>query len=56
MDQDAKDAFKQFMMDLPTRDAECFSAVQGGDFKGMVEVTPAFYDPIIKARKSLIGG
>ena len=55
MDQDAKDAFKQFMMDMPARDMECFSAVQGGDFTGMIEVTPEFYAPIIAARKATIG-
>lgn len=55
MDQDAKDAFKQFMMDMPARDKECFSAVQGGDFTGMIEVTPEFYAPIIAARKATIG-
>ncbi|MBU1175085.1 MAG: phosphonate ABC transporter substrate-binding protein [Alphaproteobacteria bacterium] len=56
LDQDAKDAFKKFMVDLPTRDAACFSAVQGGDFTGFVEVTPEFYAPIIAARKATIGG
>ncbi|MQV55491.1 phosphonate ABC transporter substrate-binding protein, partial [Sinorhizobium medicae] len=35
---DMKAKFKQFMMDLPKTDAACFSAIQGGDFTGFVEV------------------
>ena len=56
LDQDAKDAFKTFMLELPTRDPACFSAVEGGSFTGFTEVTPEFYAPIIAARKSTIGG
>lgn len=55
MDQDMKDAFKTFMMELPESDPECFAAIQGGDYKGFTEVTPAFYEPIIEARKAQIG-
>ncbi len=44
------------MTDLPQSDSECFSAIQGGDYKGFVEVTPAFYKPIIDARRATIGG
>jgi phosphonate transport system substrate-binding protein len=56
MNEDMKAKFKQFMMDLPTSDPACFSAVQGGDFKGFTEVTVDFYKPIIDARKATIGG
>ncbi|MDH4414489.1 MAG: phosphonate ABC transporter substrate-binding protein [Rhizobium sp.] len=56
MNEDMKAKFKQFMMDLPTSDPACFSAVQGGDFKGFTEVNVDFYKPIIDARKSTIGG
>jgi phosphonate transport system substrate-binding protein len=56
MSEDMKAKFKQFMMDLPTSDPACFSAVQGGDFKGFTEVTVDFYKPIIDARKATIGG
>lgn len=56
MNADMKAKFKQFMMDLPTSDPACFSAVQGGDFKGFTEVNVDFYKPIIEARKSTIGG
>ncbi|MBU0739103.1 MAG: phosphonate ABC transporter substrate-binding protein [Alphaproteobacteria bacterium] len=56
MNEDMKMKFKQFMMELPTSDPACFSAVQGGDFKGYTDVTVDFYKPIIDARKATIGG
>ncbi len=56
MNDDMKAKFKQFMMDLPKTDAACFSAIQGGDFTGFVEVNTDFYKPIIDARKATIGG
>jgi len=56
MNDDMKAKFKQFMMDLPKTDAACFSAIQGGDFTGYVEVNSDFYKPIIDARKATIGG
>ena len=56
MNDDMKTKFKQFMMDLPTSDPACFSAIQGGDFKGFTEVNVDFYKPIIDARKATIGG
>ena len=52
---ETKAKFKQFMVDLPKTDKECFSAIQGGDFTGFTEVTPEFYQPIIDARKAQIG-
>ncbi|MBL8584310.1 MAG: phosphonate ABC transporter substrate-binding protein [Rhizobiaceae bacterium] len=55
LDAGVKEKFKAFMMDLPTKDPACFSAIQGGDFKSYMEVTPAFYQPIIDARKAQIG-
>jgi len=56
MNDDMKTKFKQFMVDLPTSDPACFSAVQGGDFSGFTEVNVDFYKPIIDARKATIGG
>jgi phosphonate transport system substrate-binding protein len=56
MSADAKAKFKEFMMKLPETDPACFKAVQGGDFKGLVEVNAEFYAPIIEARKAAIGG
>ncbi|WP_274423571.1 phosphonate ABC transporter substrate-binding protein [Chelativorans sp. YIM 93263] len=55
MDDAMKQAFKQFMMDMPENDPECFSAIQGGDYTGYVEVTSEFYEPIINARRNQIG-
>ena len=55
MNDDMKTKFKDFMLALPESDPACFSAIQGGDFKGFTEVTPAFYQPIIDARKAQIG-
>jgi phosphonate transport system substrate-binding protein len=56
LDGDTKTKFKEFMTELPKSDPACFSAIQGGDFTGYTEVTPAFYQPIIDARKAQIGG
>ncbi|MCJ7997251.1 phosphonate ABC transporter substrate-binding protein [Rhizobium cremeum] len=56
MNDDMKAKFKKFMMDMPTNDPACFSAVQGGDFKSFTEVNVDFYKPIIDARKATIGG
>lgn len=53
---DVKAKVADYLTKLPETDAACFSAVQGGEFKGYVPVTPAFYQPIIDARKSQIGG
>lgn len=41
---------------LPTKDAACFAAVEGGDFKGYVPVTSDNYQVIIETRKQAIGG
>ena len=56
MEADMKGKFKQFMLDLPKKDAACFAAVMGGDFTAFTEVNVDFYKPIIDARKATIGG
>jgi phosphonate transport system substrate-binding protein len=56
MNADMKAKFKEFMVGLPKSDAECFKAIQGGDFTGFVDVNVDFYKPIIDARKATIGG
>lgn len=56
MNDDTKQAFKEFMINLPETDPECFAAIQGGNFKGFSEVNVDFYKPIIAARKATIGG
>lgn len=56
MSEDMKAKFKAFMMGLPKSDPACFTAIEGGDFTGFVEVNSDFYKPIIDARKATIGG
>ncbi|WP_114388812.1 phosphonate ABC transporter substrate-binding protein [Notoacmeibacter marinus] len=56
MSDEMKTKFKDFMMALPENDPECFSAIQGGDYKSYTEVNSDFYKPIIDARRSTIGG
>ena len=56
LNADMKSKFKDYMLNLPKSDPACFSAIEGGDFKSFVEVTPDFYKPIIDARKATIGG
>ncbi len=46
----------KFFTDLPAKDAKCFSAIEGGDFKGYVPVTADNYKAIIDVRKQAIGG
>ena len=56
LEEDIRSEFKRFMMALPESDPECFSAIQGGDYSAFTEVTPEFYEAIIDARRSMIGG
>src|SRR5690606_6254241 len=43
MADETKAKFKQFMLDLPKKDAACFAAVMGGDFTAFTEVNVDFY-------------
>jgi phosphonate transport system substrate-binding protein len=52
---DAKQKIVDFMTKLPETDPACFSAVQGGEYKGFTPVKPEFYQAIIDARKAKIG-
>lgn len=54
--QEMKDKIIAFYTALPTEDYECFRSVENGDFTGYTPVTVDFYQPIIDARKSTIGG
>jgi phosphonate transport system substrate-binding protein len=56
LDKDVRAKFVSFMKALPEADPECFSAIQGGDYKGFVDVDASFYETIIAARKATIGG
>ncbi|TPW32344.1 phosphonate ABC transporter substrate-binding protein [Martelella alba] len=56
LNDDMKTKVKDFMVNLPKTDPECFAAVEGGDFTGFADVNVDFYQPIINARKATIGG
>ena len=55
LDQDVRAKFISWMKALPESDPACFSAIQGGDYKGYVDVDQSFYETIIAARKAKIG-
>ncbi|WP_223475292.1 phosphonate ABC transporter substrate-binding protein [Oricola indica] len=55
LDQDVRAKFISWMKALPESDPACFSAIQGGDYKGFVDVDQSFYETIIAARKAKIG-
>jgi phosphonate transport system substrate-binding protein len=53
---DAKQKLTDYLTKLPETDPACFSAIEGGDFKGFTPVKAEFYQAIIDARKAQIGG
>ncbi len=55
LDKDVRAKFISYMKALPESDPACFSAIQGGDYKGFVDVDQSFYETIIAARKAKIG-
>ena len=55
LDTDIRAKFVSFMKALPISNPDCFSAIQGGDFKGFVDVDHSFYETIVAARKAKIG-
>ncbi|MCM2291636.1 phosphonate ABC transporter substrate-binding protein [Allorhizobium sp. BGMRC 0089] len=56
LDDATKAKVKAFFVNLPKEDAACFSAIEGGDYKGYADVNVDFYKPVIDARKATIGG
>ena len=56
LDEGIKERFVAFMKALPESDPDCFSAIQGGEYDDFTEVTPEFYETIIDARRSIVGG
>jgi phosphonate transport system substrate-binding protein len=56
LSQEMKDKIIAFYTDLPKSDYECFRSVENGDFSGYTPVTPEFYQTIIDARRTTIGG
>jgi len=55
LDQDVRAKFVSYMKALPESDPACFSAIQGGDYKGFIDVDHSFYETIVAARKAKIG-
>jgi len=53
---DMKAKVKAYFMELPKKDLACFQAYTQGQNKDYIEVNKAFYQTIIDARKSVIGG
>ncbi len=55
LDKKVRAKFITFMKALPASNPKCFSAIQGGTYKGFVDVDHSFYDTIVAARKAKIG-
>lgn len=55
LDKDVRAKFVTFMKDMPMSHPECFASVQGGEYKGFVDVDHSFYETIVAARKAKIG-
>jgi phosphonate transport system substrate-binding protein len=55
LDAGVKQKITEYLTNLPQTDPACFSAVEGGEFKGFTPVKPEFYQAIIDARKAKIG-
>ncbi|MND92253.1 hypothetical protein D3C80_844050 [compost metagenome] len=45
-----------YFMELPKKDHDCFKSYTQGDNKEYIKVDPSFYQTIVDARKSVIGG
>ena len=54
--EDIKAKVEAFFVGLPAADLACFQGFTAGENTGYVEVDPTFYQTIIDARKSVIGG
>jgi len=54
--EDMKGKVEAFFKDLPGKDLACFQGFTGGENTGFTEVDASFYQTIIDARKSVIGG
>lgn len=55
LDQDVRAKFISFMKGMPENHPKCFSSVQGGVYKGFIDVDHSFYETIVAARKAKIG-
>ena len=48
-----KATYKQMLLDLPSRDKECFHQISGGEAMEFVPIDHDFYEPIINMRREL---
>lgn len=53
---DMREKIETYFMELPKNDLECFHAYTQGSNKDYIKVDQSFYQTIIDARKSVIGG
>jgi phosphonate transport system substrate-binding protein len=56
LSDEMKAKVKAYFLELPSKDLACFQGYTGGENKNYVEADKAFYQTIIDARKSVIGG
>lgn len=56
LDGDTKGKVEAFFKELPKKDLACFQAYTQGKNTDYIEVDPSFYQTIVDARKSVIGG
>ncbi|PWE53065.1 phosphonate ABC transporter substrate-binding protein [Metarhizobium album] len=56
LDGDMKGKVEAFFKELPKKDLACFQAYTQGKNTDYIEVDPSFYQTIVDARKSVIGG
>ncbi len=55
LDKEVRAKFVSFMKAMPEKHPDCFKSVQGGEYKGFVDVDHSFYETIVAARKAKIG-
>jgi len=55
LDKGVRAKFIDFMKAMPEDHPDCFKSVQGGEYKGFVDVDHSFYETIVAARKAKIG-
>ncbi len=53
---DMREKIEAYFMELPAKDPTCFKSYTQGDNKDYIKVDQSFYQTIIDARKSVIGG
>jgi phosphonate transport system substrate-binding protein len=54
--QEAKDIYKQLLLDLPEQHSSCFESIAGGSAVGYAPVEHELYQTIVEIRRELEGG